>query len=585
MVYQVIALKHRPQRFADVVAQDHIILPLKNAVVTGKIHHGYLFTGPRGTGKTTTARLLSKALNCENLRDGEPCNECVSCREISAGVSPNVIEIDAASNRGIDDIRQLREAIRYSPIGASYKIYIIDEVHQLTSEAFNALLKTLEEPPAHGIFILATTEPQKVPATIMSRCLRFDFRLVPLPVLMDTVESICRLEGVETERDAVEAICIKADGSVRDAFSLTDQVISTGLKKIDAATTADILGLVDKSMLVGISSAISSSKPLDAISIFNDFVRQGGSIEYFVDSLNRHIRDLFVIKVNPDDRAAGTGADFAREYREIADRLDEGQILRMLNISAELFAGLRRKTVDPIVAVELALIKMAGLDRTVSIERLLKMESHSARPAADQVIDMFNPSDTETPDGLPDQGQASTGQPEIKSAEKKPGLAAGPVTASAPWPGRPPSELTIDAVREKWQAFIQEVNKKRRTLWANLNGSLPVSLEGNLLTLKTAHNGIAGVANMPQNIKVIESLTERIFGKVLRFEYKVVDRVKQTDAGMPKGVSSGRTQNDKKKVDEERLPGPSGDDIVDRILEDWGGRLVNYEPFNENEKT
>jgi DNA polymerase-3 subunit gamma/tau len=570
MVYQVIALKHRPQRFADVVAQDHIILPLKNAVVTGKIHHGYLFTGPRGTGKTTTARLLSKALNCENLRDGEPCNECVSCKEISAGVSPNVIEIDAASNRGIDDIRQLRESIRYSPIGASYKIYIIDEVHQLTSEAFNALLKTLEEPPAHGIFILATTEPQKVPATIMSRCLRFDFRLVPLPVLIDTVESICRLEGIETERDAVEAICIKADGSVRDAFSLTDQVISTGLKKIDAATTADILGLVDKSMLVGISAAISSSKPLDAISIFNDFVRQGGNIEYFVDSLNRHIRDLFVIKVNPDDRAAGTGADFAGEYREIADRLDEGQILRMLNITAELFAGLRRKTVDPIVAVELALIKMAGLDRTVSIDRLLKMDSHSAGPAADQVIDMFNPSDTES----------TAGQPKIESAQKKPRFAAQPVPVSVP-----PSELTIDAVREKWQAFIQEVNKKRRTLWANLNGSLPVSLEGNLLTLKTAHNGIAGVANMPQNLKVIESLTERIFGKVLRFEYKVVDRVKQTDAGMPKGVRSGRAQNDKKKVDEERLPGPSGDEIVDQILEDWGGRLVNYESFNENEET
>ena len=549
MAYQVIALKHRPRNFSEVVAQDHITQPLRNAAATGKIHHGYLFNGPRGTGKTTTARILSKAFNCESPANGEPCNKCVSCKEIATASSPNVIEIDAASNRGIDDIRQLREAIRYSPIGAKHKIYIIDEVHQLTSEAFNALLKTLEEPPPHGIFILATTEVQKVPATIVSRCLKFDFRLIPLSRLIETVESICHQEGVEAERDAIEAICVKADGSLRDAFSLLDQVISTGVKKIEAATAAEILGLVNRKLLLEISDAVASSNPLKAVELFNEFIKSGGNIEYFIDSLNRHIRDLLVIKLNPDKKAvSGIGEELLGSYREIAAKMDNGQLLRMLNISAELFSGLRRKTVDPVISAELTLIKISNLEKTVDLEKLLRTHG-AANKQVLQGVDLF--------DANLDQPADNKGPEPVEVIPRTDG--ADNV------PGAKMAELDIEIVKEKWADFIAALNKKKKTLWAQLNGSNPQSLERNVLTILVTHNGIANVVNLPTNQKVIELLTKKIFGKVIKLEFKVP-------------MHNGDVPNSRNFKAQESPAGPTGDEIVDRILNNMGGRLVNWEP-------
>ncbi|PJA29155.1 MAG: hypothetical protein CO189_03265 [candidate division Zixibacteria bacterium CG_4_9_14_3_um_filter_46_8] len=552
MVYQVIALKHRPRKFSDVVAQDHIITPLRNAVESGRIHHGYLFSGPRGTGKTTTARVLSKALNCETPEKGEPCTKCTSCMEIAATNSPNVIEIDAASNRGIDDIRELREAIRYSPLGAKYKIYIIDEVHQLTSEAFNALLKTLEEPPPHGIFILATTEPQKVPATIVSRCLKFDFRLIPLTKLIETVEAICRKEGVDIEREGIESICVKADGSLRDALSLLDQVISSGVSKIDAPTVAEILGLVDKRMLLGISTAVASSQPINAINHFSNFVRMGGNVEYFIDSLNRHFRDLLVIKLNVKEKSFdGIADEMLDEYRAIAAMLDDGQLLRILNILAELFAGLRRRTADPIISVELALVKMAKLDKTIDLEKLFKAEPE--RRALPSVVDDLFQSHQIGP--VNDLGEST--EPPEEALPKTEIPVENPPTHI--------SELNFDVIARRWPEVIKELNKKKKTLWAQLNGSVPVSLSGSNIKLKVEHEGIAKSANLPINQKLMEELTTKIFGHPLRLECTTLkDKLSQE-----REVSS---------AEQEYSAAITGDDIVDRTLEELGGRLLNWEP-------
>ncbi len=554
MAYQVIALKYRPRDFSEVVAQGHIINPLRNAVVAGKVHHGYLFTGPRGTGKTTTARILSKALNCENPQDGEPCNQCTPCVEITRTNSPNVIEIDAASNRGIDDIRELREAIRYSPIGAKYKIYIIDEVHQLTSEAFNALLKTLEEPPPHGVFILATTEPQKVPATIMSRCLRFDFRLVPLPKLIETVTAICEREDVEIETEGIEAICAKADGSIRDAFSLLDQVLSTGAKKIDTQTATEVLGLVDKNVLLGISEAIAASQPVKTVGYFNEFVRMGGNTEYFVDSLNRHFRDLFVIKLNPDrESIEGISDDMIASCRPIAERLDEGQILRGMNILAELYAGLRRKTADALISVELSLIKMANLSKTVDIERLLRAQpTESAGNPHPKEADLFGGSEKDNP------GTEVSAEPENKKDNPHP----KPVVTEA----KPaPAELTLEFARESWPELIKELGKKRKTLWAQLNGSNPVSLENNCMTIVVEHEGISKYASTPNSKQVLDDLVVKYFGKPLRLDYTT-----HREMSTSTGAAEIEIQESKRGV--------TGDKVVDSVLDELGGRLVNWEP-------
>ena len=244
MAYTAIPRKYRPQRFSEVTGQEFITETLRNAIKTGRFAHAYIFAGPRGVGKTTTARIVAKALNCENLREGEPCNKCSQCLEITKGTHPDVIEIDAASNRGIDQIRELRESVHYSPAKGKRKVYIIDEFHMLTKEAFNALLKTLEEPPEHVVFILATTELDKIPETVLSRCQKFIFRKVPQDLIVKTLSEICIKEGVEFEEEALRLIAVSSEGCMRDAESLLDQAIALGEGKVEAKVVSEFLGLL-----------------------------------------------------------------------------------------------------------------------------------------------------------------------------------------------------------------------------------------------------------------------------------------------------------------------------------------------------
>jgi len=244
MAYVAIPRKYRPQKFSEVTGQEFITKTLKNAIKNDRFSHAYIFAGPRGVGKTTTARIVAKALNCENLNDGEPCNQCSNCIEITKGSHPDVIEIDAATNRGIDQIRELRESVHYAPSKGKKKVYIVDEFHMLTKEAFNALLKTLEEPPTHVVFILATTELDRIPQTILSRCQKFVFRRIPKPLLVKTLKDICEKEGVECEEEALELIAIASEGCLRDAESLLEQAIAFGNGKVKVEEISDFLGIL-----------------------------------------------------------------------------------------------------------------------------------------------------------------------------------------------------------------------------------------------------------------------------------------------------------------------------------------------------
>lgn len=294
----VLYRKYRPKTFGEVVGQEHVIQTLTNALSSGLISHAYLFSGPRGSGKTTIARLMAKALNCESPKGFEPCNNCSSCNEINEARSIDLIEVDAASNRGIDEIRELREGIKFAPVKSKYKVFIIDEAHQLSKDAANALLKTLEEPPAHAIFILATTEIHKMIATIISRCQRFDFRKLRVEELIGQMESIAKKEGSLLDKSAFELIALNAGGSSRDALALLDQVLAFGGKS--AEDIKELLGMVDISIVSQFVDSLFQKKAAEAIEFLNKIIEKGRDPQEFAKSLINYLRQGLILKIGPE---------------------------------------------------------------------------------------------------------------------------------------------------------------------------------------------------------------------------------------------------------------------------------------------
>src|ERR1700722_16220549 len=313
-MYQVIARKYRPQVFQDVVNQEHVKTTLENAIAQGRIAHGYIFSGQRGTGKTTVARILARCLNCIKGPTATPCGECASCREIASGGAPDVIEIDAASNRGINEMRELRENVRYQPARDRYKIFIVDEAHQITNEAFNALLKTIEEPPPWAVFILCTTESHKIPATIASRCQHFSFRSVDFNDLIDRMREICVSEGIEADDEVLSVIAQAGEGSVRDSLSALDQAIACCGNKLDAAQVRALLGAFGLEAMAQVTTALSSQDGSAMLALVDELERNGGSPQHFSRELSRYLRNLLVTKIagestrliaaSPSERAA-----------------------------------------------------------------------------------------------------------------------------------------------------------------------------------------------------------------------------------------------------------------------------------------
>jgi DNA polymerase-3 subunit gamma/tau len=454
MAYQVIALKFRPQKFDEVVGQKHISETLQNAISSGRIAHAYIFSGPRGVGKTTTARIFAKALNCEQGPTPNPCNSCKNCQEITRGNNLDVIEIDGASNRGIDEIRNLRDNIRFAPVSGRYKIYIIDEVHMLTKESFNALLKTLEEPPPHAIFIFATTEIHKVPQTILSRCQRYDFKSIPVREIVAQLDYICKSEGLDVDEDALLEIAKKADGAMRDAQSLLDQVISFSGGHVGLKEVRDALGLINRDLFFSASTLIAADDKKSLITFVREVLESGVDVAEFLSGLEEHFRNILVAKIIGNADELEVSEEYRKRYMREINKFSQGDILPYIRLIQETQI-LVRKSAQPKLKFELLLLKMAEMPTAASLGALLtemKKKSNSGSLKNTPVGNKPNSSGNSF-------NPVSQPMPQVRdgAADIDP-----PVSESEKF--SPPD---LKKVLEIWQKAVRELNNMRKSLLAN----------------------------------------------------------------------------------------------------------------------
>lgn len=459
MGYTALYRKFRPDTFEDVKGQDPIVKTLKNQIMAGRIGHAYLFCGTRGTGKTSIAKIFAKAVNCERPVDGSPCNECASCRAIAAGASMNVIEIDAASNNGVDNIREIREEVAYSPTEGRYKVYIIDEVHMLSIGAFNALLKTLEEPPSYVIFILATTEAHKIPVTILSRCQRYDFRRIPQETIYERLKELTEQEQVETEERALRYIAKKGDGSLRDSLSLLDQCIAFYLgEKLTYDRALEVLGAVDTEVFSSLLRKILKEELADAIRTLEHLIMQGRDLTQFVSDFTWYMRNLMLIKASDEmEDILDVSSENLDRLREEAKMIRSDTLMRFIRIFSELANNIRYAS-NKRVLLELALIKLchpeSERDELSLTERIRRLEAKLEQVMSGAVLTQQPAGTGEMPGGSYGR-MPENGEPDTKAQENS------PITE---YQKAAPEDL--QAVRSMWKSIVGDTTGMFRVVLA-----------------------------------------------------------------------------------------------------------------------
>ncbi len=505
--YIVTARKWRPMRFEDVVGQRHVTETLRNAITAKRLAHAYLFSGPRGVGKTTTARLLAKAVNCLQPDGANPDNSCDLCKEITEGRSFDVLEIDGASNRGVEEIRNLREAVRYPPAKGAYKVYIIDEVHMLTKEAFNALLKTLEEPPTHVLFIFATTEIHKLPATILSRCQRFDFRRIAIDEITGNLRGIASREGLTIDDDALLLVARKGDGSLRDAQSIFDQVIALCGTKVSLAQILQALNIVDQEMFFRVTDAIKTSDSRSGLALVEEIMTRGYDIKEFLAGLTEHLRNLMVARTTGDVSLLETSDEYRKRYGAEAEAFTLPDLLRFQRLVAGTESAIRWSS-QPRFKLEADLLQLIGMHRAPDVAELLR-ELDGLKKKVPEV-------------------DASGRKP----APPKPAVLPKQATTDARVPLPAPPSVAEEEIRARWPEFIGEVRRARISLGSVLESTDVLGVASGVIRIGCTDDFQAGT--LTRNKEVLAEMLQKVFNARLRIEPVIA-------AGKP--GASGATQS------------------------------------------
>lgn len=559
MAYIVLARKWRPLTFEDVAGQEHVTRTLMNALQQQRMGHAFIFAGPRGVGKTTAARLLAKALNCETQPAINPCNQCKSCKAVTEGHSLDVIEIDGASNRGIDEIRNLRENIRFSPASSRYKVYIIDEVHMLSKEAFNALLKTLEEPPAHAVFIFATTEIHRVPLTILSRCQRFDFKRIPTAVIADRLQQIAEFEKIPIDRDGLLLISRKAEGSMRDATSILDQLASSSAETLTVEKVQEALGLINEELFFEFTDLIPQKEDAAVIRFARAVFEQGHDLVNFLHGLEEHFRNLLIARATGSTQLLETSDYFKNLYQEKAPLFAEKDLLHYIDILTQNEALLKYSE-NPQLILELLLLKLVHKPLSVALEELLELLKNlpdSPAPAG-SIPPAPNPGPqpgAPTPPPQPPSSSAPAMAPfrpagDYPSSVKEPSKGRFDSLKKNSLPASPApfaateTETTVAAdvppvnladVSGRWNELIAAIKKEKIALSSFLQDGVPYKVEGRMLQIAFDPKTGFHMDHVQKNASMIERVMAQELGMPLRikcikvqFEQEGIQRQVQT---------------------------------------------------------
>ena len=562
MSYLVLSRKYRPQVFKDVIGQNHVTQTLQNALSSDRMSHAYILTGPRGVGKTTTARILAKALNCLEGKKSEPCGQCDICVEITEGRSFDVLEIDGATYRGLDKIRDdLQDYLRHPPLKSQYKVVIIDEVHMLTREAFNSLLKTLEEPPPNVVFIFATTQPNKVPPTILSRCQRFDFRRIPSSVIIESIRKLTDKEKIKIDEDSLKLIARKADGGMRDALSLLDQAISFSDGDIEYTNLRSVMGIIDDEIYFSITDLAMTGNSSAAMALANELMEEGYDPQTLVAGLMEHLRSLLITKATGSAELLETTQAIKDLFLSKMEKISESEILRLLKMTQDTSLSISRSSM-PGTIFELLLLNITNMDKSIDIQSVLKEIGYSGE------IENNNKQKEESAASSANQNEKAEPESEKNesiSVKNETVIEEKPEAASSDNDTKDTdnSFSNLETFMDEWKTIVNEITEKRSNLGSSLRKAIPTVINGNYVELSFYTSNAYEKVSVEHNSKYIRDLIQTKTGRDLSIKTSLGDFATQEDI-------EGTSSKDESVNDDDFLKHPT----VEKIIEKFNGKLT-----------